>query len=135
MNEITGRIREVFEHSGINQSELARCLKVTPSYIWKLLNKDDVTPSERFIDDICEKFQIRKEWLEHGDGNPERPLDRQDEIPSLQQICSKVKRIPSRNVLSSLWLTWTNLNGSCWRKLRKKLQKKRTKDFLSPLTF
>ena len=56
MNEITGRIREVFEHSGKNQSELARCLKVTPSYIWKLLNKDDVTPSERFIDDICEKF-------------------------------------------------------------------------------
>ena len=50
MNEITGRIREVFEHSGKNQSELARCLKVTPSYIWKLLNKDDVTPSERFID-------------------------------------------------------------------------------------
>ena len=117
MNEITGRIREVFEHSGKNQSELARCLKVTPSYIWKLLNKDDVTPSERFIDDICEKFQIRKEW------------------PSLQQICSKVKRIPSRNVLSSLLLTWTNLSGSCWRKLRKRLQKKRTKDFLSPSTF
>ena len=108
MNEITGRIREVFEHSGKNQSELARCLKVTPSYIWKLLNKDDVTPSERFIDDICEKFQIRKEWLE---------------------------RIPSRNVLSSLWLTWMNLSGSYWRKLQKRLQKKRTKDFLSPSTF
>ena len=83
MNEITGRIREVFEHSGKNQSELARCLKVTPSYIWKLLNKDDVTPSERFIYDICEKFQIRKICLEHGARHTECPLDSQDDLAKI----------------------------------------------------
>lgn len=83
MNEITGRIREVFESSEKTQSDLARSLKVSPAYIWKLLNKDDVVPSERLIDDICEKYCIRKEWLLHGTGDPDQPLDRQDEIAKL----------------------------------------------------
>lgn len=83
MNEITGRIREVFEASGKTQSEFARSLNVTPAYIWKLLNKDEAVPSERLIDDICEKHHIRKEWLLHGTGDPEQPLDRQDEIAKL----------------------------------------------------
>lgn len=83
MNEITGRVREVFASSGKTQSDLARSLNVTPAYIWKLLNKDDAVPSERLIDDICEKYFIRKEWLLHGTGDPDQPLDRQDEIANL----------------------------------------------------
>ncbi len=83
MNEITGRIREIFKNSHKSQADLARCLEVTPAYIWKLLNKDDAVPSERLINDICEKFHIRKEWLLNGTGDPEQPLDRQDEIAKL----------------------------------------------------
>ena len=71
MNEITGRVREIFEKSGKSQSDLARSLNVTPAYIWKLLNKDDAVPSERLIDDICEKYHVRKEWLLHGIGDPD----------------------------------------------------------------
>ena len=49
----------------------------------KLLNKDDALPSDRLIDDICEKYKIRKEWLTEGKGDMKAPIDRNDEIARL----------------------------------------------------
>lgn len=69
MNDITLRIRKVFEDSGDSQSTFARKINVTPAYIWKLLNKDDAVPSERLIDDICAEFNINKTWLCDGIGD------------------------------------------------------------------
>ena len=62
---------------------MAKDLNVTPAYIWKLLNKDDALPSDRLIDDICEKYKIRKEWLTEGKGGMKAPIDRNDEIARL----------------------------------------------------
>lgn len=71
MNEITLRIREIFNELNKSQSEFARDINVTPAYIWKLLNKDDAVPSDRLVDDICEKFNINKDWLQTGAGGKE----------------------------------------------------------------
>lgn len=74
MNEITARIRKVFNYVGKSQSEFAREINVTPAYVWKLLNKDDATPSDRLINDICEKFNVNKDWLIHGAGGDENMI-------------------------------------------------------------
>lgn len=120
MNEITGRIREIFERSGKSQSELARSLKVTPSYIWKLLNKDNVTPSERFIDDICEKYHIRKNWLLNGEGDPDQPLDRQDEIAKLTADLFKGEK---NSFKERLIFALASLDESEWELLEKIVEK------------
>ena len=83
MNEITIRIREVFKSSGKTQSDLARDLNVTPAYIWKLLNKDDAAPSDRFVEDICRKMDVNETWLRSGTGEMFRQLSRTEEIAKL----------------------------------------------------
>ena len=116
MNEITGRIREIFKNSHKSQADLARRLKVTPAYIWKLLNKDDAVPSDRLINDICEEFHIRKEWLVDGAGDPDQPLDRQDEIAKLTGDLFKGQK---NSFKERLILALSRLNESEWEVLEK----------------
>ena len=80
MNEITLRVRKVFEESQTTQSEIARELNVTPAYIWKLLNNDSAVPSDRLIEDICEKMDISKEWLRTGEGLMRKPKRKKDQF-------------------------------------------------------
>lgn len=116
MNEITGRVREIFEKSGKSQSDLARSLNVTPAYIWKLLNKDDAVPSERLIDDICEKYHVRKEWLLHGIGAPDEPLNRKEEIAQLTADLFKGQK---NSFKERLILALSRLDESEWELLEK----------------
>ncbi len=88
MNAVTVRIRDVFNKTGDSQSQLARALNVSPAYIWKLMNKDDAKPSDRLIEDICEKIfidgkKINENWLRTGEGDMFLTLDRKEEIAQL----------------------------------------------------
>ena len=116
MNEITGRVREIFEKSGKTQSDLARSLNVTPAYIWKLLNKDEAVPSERLIDDICEKYHVRKEWLLRGIGDPNEPLNRKEEIAQLTADLFKGQK---NSFKERLILALSRLDESEWQLLEK----------------
>lgn len=83
MDNIISRIRKVFNDANMSQSALARELNVTPAYIWKLLNKDDALPSDRFIKDICEELFVNEDWLRYGNGEPYISDDREAEIAKI----------------------------------------------------
>lgn len=83
MDNIIGRIRKIFNDTNMSQSALARDLNVTPAYIWKLLNKDEALPSDRFIKDICEEFFVNEDWLRTGNGEPYISDDREAEIAKI----------------------------------------------------
>lgn len=70
------RMREVFFKSGLSQTEFARRVKVTPAYIWRILNIDTVKPSERVVADICREFNVSEDWLRTGEGAMTVPTDR-----------------------------------------------------------
>ena len=61
------RILELINSLGISKTDFANTLKVTPAYISKIINKGAM-PSERLIDDICEKYGVVEEWLREGTG-------------------------------------------------------------------
>ena len=65
--EMSDRILGIIESLGISKTEFANTLKVTPAYISKLINKG-ATPSDRLMDDICEKYGVNEEWLRTGTG-------------------------------------------------------------------
>lgn len=81
MQTINERIGIVLERSGKTKTAFGESLNVSQQYISKLVRTGN--PSELLIDDICEKYHVRKEWLLHGTGDPDQPLDRQDEIAKL----------------------------------------------------
>lgn len=87
MNEIVKRVREVFAKTGKSQTAFAKEIGVTPAYIWKILNNDDVSPSDRTISDICEKFHVSEVWLRTGEGDPHIKMDDDAEFI---KICEQI---------------------------------------------
>ena len=56
------RIRELRNYFGLSQSELARRIGKTDSYIARIETGKTI-PSQKTIDDICSAFQINRSWL------------------------------------------------------------------------
>lgn len=82
MGTIASRIIEVCEKKvNGNMSEFARMINVSPAYISKLKNEPDRVPSERTLNDICEKFGVDPIWLRTGVGDdPFIPVSREEQI-------------------------------------------------------
>lgn len=84
MDETLLRLRQVFEYSNKNKTELAKMLEVTPQYIWKLVNKDDAVPSPRMILATVKSFpEISEEWLRTGFGKMLKEKTRESEIAEI----------------------------------------------------
>lgn len=71
METINERIKKIFDTLNMSQSDFARKINVTPAYVWKILNKNESTPSDRLIEDICQKFLVNEPWLRTGQGGDE----------------------------------------------------------------
>lgn len=114
MQSINDRIRIVLEYSGKSKTAFGESLNVSQQYISKLVRTGN--PSELLIDDICEKYRIRKEWLLNGTGSMEQPLDRQDEIARLTTDLFKGE---SGSFKERLILALARLDEKDWEVLEK----------------
>lgn len=83
MQTINDRIGIILEKTGMTKTAFAESLKVSQQYISKLIKTGN--PSERLIDDICEKIKIdgesiNKNWLQTGEGEITVKMTRNQEI-------------------------------------------------------
>lgn len=78
MQTINDRISIVLERSGKSKTAFGESLNVSQQYISKLVKTGN--PSELLINDICEKYHIRKEWLLNGTAPMELDLSRSEKI-------------------------------------------------------
>lgn len=60
------RISLLIEKLGITKTAFADKLNITQPYVSKLLKTGK--PSDRLIEDICEKFNVNEDWLRTGEG-------------------------------------------------------------------
>lgn len=67
MNLIGSRIEELVSTLNITKTAFAEKIKVTQPYISKLISGNGI-PSDRLIEDICEKFDVDENWLRTGEG-------------------------------------------------------------------
>lgn len=80
MSTVAERIMEIVLKKGINKSEFARRINVTPAYISKLGKSPDSTPSDRTISDICREFNVNEMWLREGIGEMFQERSRSEEL-------------------------------------------------------
>ena len=78
METISQRIDFLISQLNITKTAFACKLKVTQPYISKLTNVGGI-PSDRLIDDICEKYNVNENWLRHGTGEIFKELPSEDE--------------------------------------------------------
>ena len=86
MNKISTmqeRIALLIEESGMTKTAFAQKLNITQPYVSKLLKTG--SPSDRLIEDICEKFEISEEWLLNGT----EPMHIQPETFSLDEFAAQ----------------------------------------------
>ena len=86
VNEISTmqeRIALLIEESGMTKTAFAQKLNITQPYVSKLLKTG--SPSDRLIEDICEKFEISEEWLRNGT----EPMHIQPETFSLDEFAAQ----------------------------------------------
>lgn len=80
MSTVAERIMEIVEQTGLNKSEFARRINVTPAYISKLGKSPDSMPSDRTISDICREFGANEIWLREGIGEMFQQRSRSEEL-------------------------------------------------------
>ena len=83
ISTIQERIALLIEESGMTKTAFAQKLNITQPYVSKLLKTG--SPSDRLIEDICEKFEISEEWLRNGT----EPMHIQPETFSLDEFVAQ----------------------------------------------
>lgn len=67
MDAFGERIENLIKQLGITKTKFAEKLSVSQPYISKIIISGYV-PSDRLIEDICEKFNASEKWLRTGEG-------------------------------------------------------------------
>lgn len=67
MGTLGKRVRQVIAASGETMTSFAKELNISQSMVSKICS-DKASPSNRTISDICQKYDIRREWLLSGEG-------------------------------------------------------------------
>lgn len=67
MDAFGERIENLIKQLGITKTKFAEKLSVSQPYISKIIISGYV-PSNRLIEDICEKFNANEKWLRTGEG-------------------------------------------------------------------
>ena len=115
VNAMHTRICQVRKNEGLSQTEFADKLSLTKNYI-SLIENGNRVPSDRTISDICEKFNVNKDWLLTGEGEMRRPVSRNTEIAAFM---GEVMRGESEDFRRRLVAALAKLDSAEWEMLER----------------
>lgn len=110
---MNNRIKELRKQLGLTQQEFADRLKLKRNTI-ATYEMGKATPSNRTISDICEAYNVNREWLETGAGNMFLKLDKKSELSA---FVSKALNGESKDYSDRLVSALLKLNEKDWELL------------------
>lgn len=126
MDGLRERLAILIEKLKITKTAFAEKLNITQPYVTKLLKNGN--PSERLIEDICEKFNVNEDWLRTGAGGEENMFIPED----MQFIKNTGKLAKEQNEFKKFYLNMMlNLPDEYWNYIYhefKKFEKSQEKD-------
>lgn len=97
------RIEKVLNESKLKKYEFAQRLNIAPSYIPKLLSGKS-SPSDRLIEDICQKFNVNEDWLRYNKGDM-RSVPEDERAAYVSYLLENVDD-PVANLIASIMKTY-----------------------------
>lgn len=79
MSDFASRVSALLSAKSMKQTDFAEQLKLSQSYVSSMISGRKY-PSDRTIQDICDKFNVNEEWLRTGNGEMFRQVSRDEEI-------------------------------------------------------
>lgn len=79
METIGDRILKVIEDSGVKKTQFAESINISQSFVTYITQGKKI-PSDRTISDICRVYNVNEAWLRTGEGEPYRPLSRDEAL-------------------------------------------------------
>ena len=101
------RIAQIIEAEKITRAAFAKKIGVSAPFITQLCN-GDANPSTRTIADICREFNIRREWLETGEGPMKLPESEED-LAIINDLLADTAS-PTADLIRSIWRTYRQLS-------------------------
>lgn len=106
MPTINDRIVELLDNLGLKKSQFAEKLSVSQPYVSQLCSGVR-TPSDRTISDICREFNVRREWLETGEG-PMRLPEPEEDLEIINDLLTDTAS-PTADLIRNIWRTYRQL--------------------------
>lgn len=118
MKTIRDRILFLLEEKEITKTEFASKLNITQAYVSKITNKGAI-PSDRLIEDICEKFGVNEMWLRTGEGEMFEELTEQQKLMKYTGLLLKDKDSAIATAIQTLIVTYEQLDDTSKATLEK----------------
>lgn len=100
------RIAQIIEAEKITRAAFAKKIGVSAPFITQLCN-GDANPSARTIADICREFNVRREWLETGEGPMKLPEPEED-LEIINDLLADTAS-PTADLIRNIWRTYRQL--------------------------
>lgn len=108
---MNSRIEKLIEALDITRTAFAKKINVTQPYISKLIAGNGV-PSDRLIEDICEKYDVNEDWLRTGKGDMFIVLTDQQKIMKYTGLLLKDEDSAVANAIQALIVTYEQLDDT-----------------------
>lgn len=121
METINDRIKIILEKSEMTKTAFGEILKVSQQYISKLIKTGN--PSDRLIEDICEKIiidgkTINEEWLRNGTGKMFTEVSKEDEYSRAAAEIVKNGDIYAMDAIIKYWKLDPSSKTAIWNFVR-----------------
>ena len=101
------RIIQIIKAENITKTEFAKRIEVSQAFVSQMCS-GAYNPSPRTISVICREFNIRREWLETGEGPMKLPeIDADLEI--INDLLSDTAS-PTADLIRNIWRTYRQLS-------------------------
>ncbi len=101
MDTVNTRIRDARKLLKKTQKEFAANLGMSENFIWQI-EKEQRSPSDRTISDICRIFGVDEVWLRTGEGQPFSATPADDRIAASLAEAASHSETPKQRILRSL---------------------------------
>lgn len=106
LTTFSDRLNQIISDSGLTKTAFAKRIEVSQGFVSQLCS-GSFNPSPRTISAICREFNVRREWLETGDGPMKLP-EIDTDLAIINDLLADTAS-PTADLIRNIWRTYRQL--------------------------
>ena len=106
MTTFSDRLNQIISDSGLTKTAFAKRIEVSQGFVSQLCS-GSFNPSPRTISAICREFNVRREWLETGEGTMKLP-EIDTDLAIINDLLADTAS-PTADLIRNIWRTYRQL--------------------------